>query len=224
VLTGGAGRRALDRAFEDVFGVPEAFEAVPMAGRTDPLIIRDACARHGVVLDGRHDALQERYFEHLARELPRGAPGKRLLPGVRPLLEALQADSGAILGLLTGNFAASARLKLEQFELWHYFETGAYGDDAPERIGLVEVAVRRVAERGHEAVPFSRVVVVGDTPHDVACARAAGARSLAVATGSSTTAELEAAGADVAIPDLASTSDVLDLIGALAGGNATGWD
>jgi phosphoglycolate phosphatase-like HAD superfamily hydrolase len=204
--------------------VADAFETVPMAGRTDPLIIRDACARHGIVSDGRHGHFVDRYFEHLARELPREVPGKRLLPGVRPLLEALRQDSTVILGLLTGNFAASARLKLEQFGLWHYFETGAYGDDAPERAGLVEVAVRRVVERGHPAVPSSRIVVIGDTPHDVACARAAGARSLAVATGSSSTVELEAAGADAAVPDLGRTAEVLDLISVLAGGTAIGRD
>jgi phosphoglycolate phosphatase-like HAD superfamily hydrolase len=224
VLTGGAGQRALDRAFEDVFGVPRAFAAVPMAGRTDPLIIQDACTRHAVTVDGRRIELLQRYFDHLARELPRNAPGKRVLPGVVPLLDALRAEEGTILALLTGNLAVSAQLKLEEFDLWHYFETGAYGDDAPERNGLVPVAVRRAVDRGHAPVPPERIVVIGDTPHDIACARAAGARSLGVATGSATTAELEAAGADAAVPDLGRTSEVLDLLGSLVGSEPRGWE
>lgn len=217
-MTGGAGQRALNRAFHDLFGIPRAFAAVPMAGRTDPIIIADACLRHGI--DGAFSApeLHQRYFAYLAEELPRDAPGKRLLPGVTELLEVLHRDESVLLGLLTGNLARSARLKLEHFDLWRYFRAGAFGDDAATRNELVPIAVERMAALGHPRPEPSRTVVVGDTVHDVACARAAGARCLGVATGPVGPGELRAAGADAAIEDLSETTEVLRLLNGLLDG------
>lgn len=197
--------------------MPRAFRAVSMAGRTDPLIIDEACRRHGVAADGRMAELLSCYFARLSEELPKPAPGKRLLPGVVPLLEALRRDERTILALLTGNLAVSARLKLEHFGLWDFFVTGAFGDEAPERNGLVEVALERVSRLGYGRIPPARTVVVGDTPHDVACAVASGARSLAVATGSARRETLIEAGADVVFEDLSSTGDVLEELEALVG-------
>lgn len=186
-----------------------------MSGRTDPLIIGDACRQHGVADDGRMAALLKLYFSCLTEELPKPAAGKRVLPGVVPLLDALREDRRAVLALLTGNFSTSARLKLEHFGLWDYFETGAFGDEAPDRNGLVAVALERVRALGHGPIPPRRTVVIGDTPHDVACAAAAGARCVAVATGSAAPEELRAAGADVVLPDLGATGEVLATIDAL---------
>jgi phosphoglycolate phosphatase-like HAD superfamily hydrolase len=186
-----------------------------MSGRTDPLIIGDACRQHQVAADGRMAELLQLYFSCLTEELPKPAPGKRVLPGVVPLLEALRRDRSAVLALLTGNFSTSARLKLEHFRLWDYFETGAFGDEAPERNGLVAVALERVRALGHGAIPPRRTVIIGDTPHDVACAAAAGARCVAVATGMAAPEELRAAGADVVLPDLGQTDEVLATIEAL---------
>jgi phosphoglycolate phosphatase len=216
ILTGGAGRRALDRAFEAVFRVPRAFSTVAMAGRTDPLIIEDAFTLHGVTDGASHRTrLIELYLEYLAEELPKDTPGRQILPGVVPLLEALRADRQVILALLTGNLRTGAQLKLEAFGLWHYFVTGAFGDDAIDRNGLVPVAAARMAALGHPHIPAACIVVVGDTPHDVACARWAGARSVGVATGGSSIDELAAAGADAVLPDLEDTARALDLIRAL---------
>jgi phosphoglycolate phosphatase len=190
-----------------------------MAGRTDPLIIRDACALHAVAdADDRYSELLDRYFTCLVEELPRDLPGKRILPGVVPLLDALQGESDIVLALLTGNLAVSARLKLEHFNLWHYFQAGAFGDDAAERNGLVSVAATRARALGYGPIPPSRILVIGDTPYDVACARAARARSLGVATGRSSMDELDAAGADAVLPDLGQTATVLRLIETLLDG------
>jgi phosphoglycolate phosphatase-like HAD superfamily hydrolase len=208
-MTGGAGQRALNRAFHDLFGVPRAFATVPMHGRTDPLIIADACRLHGVDLTAD---LQERYFTYLVEELPRDHPGKRRLPGVVELLDVLEADGSVVLGLLTGNLARSARMKLEHFDLWRYFLTGAFGDDAPSRNELVPVAADRMEALGYPRPAPSRTIVVGDTTYDVACARAAGVRSLAVATGPVGVDELRAAGADAVVEDLSRTADVLRVI------------
>ena len=193
--------------------MPRAFSGVELPGRTDPLIVADALARHRVPAD--HPALpafNERYFAHLADELARGTERGRVLPGVRPLLDALAVRDDRTLALLTGNFEESARLKLEQFGLWRYFVCGAFGGDAADRNGLVPVALQRSARPGNPGPDAARVVVVGDTPHDVACASAAGARSIAVATGSASAEHLRAAGADVVFADLADTTAVLAAI------------
>jgi phosphoglycolate phosphatase len=213
VVTGGAGQRALDRAFQAMFGVNGAFAAVELPGRTDPLIVRDALRAHGIA-DGDHDALRFRdsYVAALADEMRREHPAKRMLPGVIPLLEALARREDRILALLTGNFEPSARLKLEYFDLWRYFGWGAFGDDATDRNGLVPVAIERAVTRGYPRVPPNSIVVIGDTPHDVECAAAAGAWCVATATGGATPEQLRAAGADVVFDDLADTSMVTGAI------------
>jgi phosphoglycolate phosphatase-like HAD superfamily hydrolase len=193
--------------------VSGAFASVEFPGRTDPLIIRDALRLHGVG-DADRDAARflDTYCAWLAREIRRDDPAKRVLPGVAALLDALAARDDRILALLTGNFQPSARLKLEYFDLWRYFACGAFGDDAPDRNGLVPVAVERVVARGYPRVSPERVVVVGDTPRDVECAVTAGARAIAVATGVVTTGELRAAGADVVFEDLSDTAAVIAAI------------
>jgi phosphoglycolate phosphatase len=218
VVTGGAGQRALDRAFQAMFGVNGAFAAVELPGRTDPLIVGDALRAHGIA-DGDHDALRFRdnYVAALADEMRREHPAKRLLPGVIPLLEALARREDRILALLTGNFEPSARLKLEHFDLWRYFGWGAFGDDATDRNGLVPVAIERAVTRGYPRVPPNRIVVIGDTPRDVECAAAAGAWCIGVATGGSTAEQLRAAGADVVFEDLGDTSIVTGAIDRLLG-------
>jgi len=183
-----------------------------MAGRTDPIIIADACEKHGIEGGFRVRELHERYFACLREELPRETPGRRILPGVVELLDALHGDESSLLGLLTGNLATSARLKLEQFGLWRYFRAGAFGDDGATRNDLVPVAAERVAGLGHPRPMPSQTIVIGDTVHDVACARAGGARSLAVATGSCRRDELHAAGADAVLDDLSQTAVVLRLL------------
>jgi phosphoglycolate phosphatase len=215
VSTAGAGQRALERAFEQVFGVREALQAVEIAGRTDPLIVRDALARHGI--DPRTEevaALRSTYCAYLPVELRRSS-GSRVLPGVLALLASLSARADVVVGLLTGNYATSARLKLEHHNLWKYFAVGAFGDDAPDRNGLVPVAVARACGQGYGRVEPAHTVVIGDTRHDVACAKAAGARCLAVATGRTGAAHLHSAGADEVFEDLSDTPLVLAAIDAL---------
>jgi phosphoglycolate phosphatase len=203
VLSGGAGRRAMVRAFDDIFAIPDALRDVSFAGRTDAWIFADAARRHGLAPSVTELArLRDQYLQHLAFELQFPGEGiKGLMPGVRPLLDELAPRSDAFLALLTGNFEMGARAKLEYFDLWRYFRCGAFGDRALDRNHLVPEAVARVRECGGPDVPASAVVVVGDTPLDVACAAAAGARSVAVATGGYDEMTLEAAGADVILAD-----------------------
>jgi phosphoglycolate phosphatase len=214
VLTGGAGARAMSRAFEDVFGVGDGLSGVPMAGRTDAWIVAQALSAHGLSCDAealRH--FRARYLTHLRREMHQPGPRKGVMPGVRPLLDALAARNDAFLALLTGNIELGARVKLEYFDLWRYFRCGAFGEAALERNGLLSTALARVEACGGPSPRPSDVVVVGDTPLDVAVARAGGARSVAVATGSYDVVTLGATGADVVLEDFSDLLAALEALG-----------
>ena len=237
VLTGGAAVRAMDDAFHDVFGIRGAFEQVPMPGRTDGAILADAFTRalpQMQVLSGTSAATAVRpgdgqvarykaaYFERFREEIRKTVPVdplkparhrfKGVLPGVRELLDALRPRTDVFLGLLTGNYEQGARIKLEYFDLWRYFACGAYGDDSLDRHALVPVAITRSLEAGCPAVGPSDVVIIGDTPLDVACARDAGVACLAVATGGFSVDALRAAGAERVVGSLADTPAVVQLL------------
>lgn len=223
VLTGGAGVRAMARAFDEIVGAtsgarmpPEghALTGIPVAGRTDWSILHDALARIGRDLDeDLFNRLRERYVTHLRDEIQqRGTGFNGTLPGVPSLLDALQSRTDVYLGLLTGNFRAGAQIKLERFDLWRYFRCGAFGDDAADRNALVPVALERAAACGIPDVSSSDVFVIGDTPNDIACAQVVGAISIGVATGSYSTDQLRACGAEIVFDSLADTDDVLKVL------------
>ena len=211
VITGGAGQRAMNRAFHDVFGIPEAFKGIDLAGRTDTSIVGDAFRRLG--MPGEPDEVarfRSRYLVCLQDEVPRPGTGKRVLPGIAPLLDALQPHDHNFLALLTGNYADAAEVKLAHFDLWRYFRCGAFGEDHGDRNHLVPVALERARQKGLPPhVEPAHTVVIGDTPRDIACAHAHGARCLAVATGEYSADALTRAGADVVFEDLRDTPAVL---------------
>lgn len=214
VLTGRAGVRAMVATFESLFGVADAFAGISMGGRTDSWLVSQAFTRAGVPdTPGNHARFRDGYVPRLAEEilLP-GTGTKGVMPGVRALLEAARTHPGLHLALLTGNYRDAAVIKLGHFLLWDYFGWGAFSDDAADRNLLVPIARVRAAERGVPDAACARVVVIGDTPHDVACAAVAGARSIAVATGGHSIEELVRAGADVVLDDLSDTARVLDLL------------
>ena len=210
----------MTRAFEDIFTVPDAFRGIAMPGRTDAWILSNAAAAHSIPAgDPRLAQFRPAYLAHLARELERPSPGPRkgIMPGVRGLLDVLERQHGDYLALLTGNYQEAAQLKLEYFDLWRYFRCGAYGDETTDRNALLPHALDQIKACGGPAVSPCQVVVIGDTPFDIACATAGGARSLAVATGSHGVEALREAGADMVFDTLADTRAVLDAIEDLAG-------
>ena len=226
VLTGGAGIRAMNRACEELVGHPDALAGIPVAGRTDRIILTDVVARAGHALDdGLLERLRDRYISHLRDEIerpgrtqsfeslgPRGGV-KAVMPGIRELLDVLEQRDDVFLGLLTGNFQAGARIKLEHFDLWRYFRCGAYGDDAADRNELVPFALERARRCGLPDLAPEHILVVGDTPHDVACARAVGATPVGVATGGFTVEQLRDSGADIVFRDLSGTNEFVKLLG-----------
>jgi phosphoglycolate phosphatase len=216
VLTGGAGWRAMNRAFEEIVGASanvtgqtqtQALSGIPVAGRTDWSIVQDALARLGCQSDrDLVDRLRERYVQHLRQEILQPGSGfNGTLPGVSALLDALEPRDDVYLALLTGNFKDGARIKLERFDLWRYFPCGAFGDDSPDRNALVPVALDRATACGMPAFAPADVLVVGDTPHDVACAQAVGAVPVGVATGGFTADQLRDCGAAVVFETLEDT-------------------
>ncbi|HVH55565.1 MAG TPA: HAD hydrolase-like protein [Vicinamibacterales bacterium] len=214
VLTGGAGLRAMNRAIEDALGHADGLDGIPVAGRTDWAILADAVRRVGRTLDGALLAdLERRYVENLANEIQHPGRGRKgVMPGIPEILQELDRREDVVAGLLTGNFEAGARVKLGYFDLWRYFRFGAFGGDAADRNALVPFAVERARTSGLPEIGDSDVLVVGDTPHDVLCAHAAGAVAIAVATGSSSVEELRATGAEHVFDDLSDTRAFLRLL------------
>ena len=187
LISGGAGQQAMLATLEHEFGIGQVEGDIPAAGRTDAAITADLFDAYGIDADEAvRDRFREQYVGHLERVLPE-RPGV-LLPGVRPLLEELAGDSSVRLGLLTGNYHAAARAKLAAFDLLKFFPdrdgqlVGGFGDDFPNRDDVAGVAWTDAAEH-HNNVSPDRTVVIGDTPADVQCGRAIGARTIAVLTG-----------------------------------------
>jgi len=211
LTSGGAGERALRLGFEERFGIDEDFKTIEIAGRTDSSIARQLFQKHHIDATPENlTALFDGYLHHLHELLPQTRG--RLLPGIIELLDALKARPDVVLGLLTGNLQRGAELKLTHYGVWHYFEVGAFADDHHERNELGRFAcARAVAHAGCE-FPAHRVFVIGDTPHDVACAHAFGAKAVAVATGNSSAEQLRAAKADYVFGDLSDLNAVLRLM------------
>jgi phosphoglycolate phosphatase len=199
--SGGAGMRSLNLAFEEMFAVDEAFRTVSMAGKTDPQILKEALALHGI--ESRNGIVPEfyrTYLRHLSKQIENGKG--HVKPGMRELLEILRGRKEYVLGLLTGNIEEGAIIKLEHFGLQSFFVTGAFGSDDEDRKRLLPIAVGKLCRTMSVAVPFADCVIIGDTPRDVDCARPYGALAVAVATGPYSAAALSAAGADIVFEDL----------------------
>ena len=198
----GCGRRALARAFAAEFDRPDVYDGFEFAGMTDPTIIRHGLATAGVPADAAMIArMLNAYVAHLADEVRRST-NCFVHPGVETVLDAGGARANVAIGLGTGNVRAGAQAKLERLDLQHRFAFGGFGCDHEERPRLLRVGAERGAAR--LGVPFEacRVVVIGDTPRDVAAAHAIGADAVAVATSAFPVDALRAAGATWAFPDL----------------------
>jgi phosphoglycolate phosphatase len=215
VLTGRAGGRAMWLAARECFGLDENGLSIPMAGRTDAWIVAQMADRAGRRYDpATLESFRSCYLQHLAREIHAPGPRKGVLPGVRPVLESLANTSDVTLGLLTGNFAEGAEIKLRYFDLWRYFTaSAAFGDVAHDRNHLLRAAIDRHRLTNGAVIQPEQVWIVGDTPLDVAVAVAGGARSLAVATGDYTSDELSRSGADVVMEDLSDLAATLAAMG-----------
>ena len=212
VNTGSAGQHALVRATIEWFGGDGDLSGVEIAGRTDRAIAHQIMEKYGKPATTENvDAFLDRYVSLLPDELPKR--DGRVLPGVRELLEDLAQQPDKTLGLLTGNLERGAKLKLEHYDLWQFFPFGAFADDHHDRNALGPCAVHRAAAHaGFEFRP-EQVDVVGDTGHDIACGKAFGARTIAVATGSWSRERLAEQHPDFLFDDLANVDEVKQKLG-----------
>jgi len=220
LLSAGAGRRAIHAAVTDYLasahhgtGAGRAPQTIRFDGKTDPQIVIEllAAAGYDTAEAGRVQAVLDHYVAHLERDLAANGHRAYLMPGVPALLDALEADDGTVLGLLTGNVRRGAQLKLRAVGIDPArFRVGAFGCDHPDRPRLPPIAAERAEPIFGRRPDGCDVVIVGDTPADVWCAGSIGARTVAVATGSYRMDELHAAGADRVFADFTDTARALE--------------
>ena len=203
ISTGGAGRRAMAAAFAEVCDAPDALSGISFAGMTDPLILRQALASVGKPVEPEIiAAILESYLGHLRQLVPQ-SPNYQVMPKVESIVGRLSKMSSVAIGLGTGNIEEGARVKLARASLSEPFAFGGFGSDAEDRAELIAVGARRGADQLGVRVSQTRVVVVGDTPKDVAAAHANDAICIAVATGGCDRNSLIDSGADFVYPSLA---------------------
>lgn len=201
------------RAVSDVIGKEVTAGSYVLDGKTDPENLKALLLLGGI--DGTEaDALLPDLIDHykslVKEEFAKHSP--MVLPGILPLLNELSRRGDILLGVLTGNVESVAEIKLEAAQLHSYFKIGAYGSDDPDRYKLPQVALRKIQEQFGLSLNPSQLVIVGDTKHDVGCAKGIGSRAIAVATGGVSKEELAEAGPDALLDNLSDTKNVLELV------------
>ena len=212
VTAKGAGRTAVGRALTEVYGTTGPLEAFDFRGRTDPQIAFGLMRAAGLPDDTIRAGL-DACFAAYVRELDTViGDGSRvqIMPGIPEVLRLLSERDDALVGLLTGNIEPGARVKLRPTGLWPLFRVGAFGSDDAERRRLPAIACARARTLTGRDFPFERVTIIGDTPLDVDCARACGARAVAVATGFYPYEALEDCRPDLIFKDLADVAGVIE--------------
>lgn len=209
--TGGAGQLAMERALVEDFRIEFPFEGVLTAGRTDRGIALEIFSRYQLEdSEANRRRFRDAYLSRLPETL-REAPGL-LLPKVRDLLDHLATHEHVTLSLLTGNYAKGAWIKLRHYQLDQYFVSGGFGDDHPERDDVARQAMTAISEVLNRSLEGADVLVVGDTPADIRCARAIGARVAAVATGTYMASDLQAHTPDHLFDDFTDTAETVQRI------------
>lgn len=213
IRTGGAGIRALNAAVAALHGTENAFEGIEFAGRTDRAITEDGLCRAGLgSSEGSLFKVRAAYLNYLSIELASPACSVSALPGSKEILTRLSGDPGFLCGLVTGNWKEGAFLKLAACGLDGFFRFGAFAEDGRDRSMLVKAAIEKATCRARRRFEPQDIWVAGDTPHDIACGRAWGTRTLGVATGPCDPEGLNAAGATAVVKDLADTEAVMRVL------------
>lgn len=206
IRTNAAGVKAFARAFTTEFGFADGTEKLKFSGRTDTSLVREYFSHHDITPDAGHF---RRFFDcyvfwldHILKQ----SKG-RVIPGVRGFIAAVKKlPEPPLIGLLTGNIQLGAEIKLRHFNLWDEFQTGAFADDHEERGHIAMAAKERGGKFLKRKLRGEEVLVIGDTPLDIRCGRAIGAKVLAVATGGSTLKQLQEHKPDWAVEDLRKAS------------------
>ncbi|HEX8371995.1 MAG TPA: HAD family hydrolase [Chthoniobacterales bacterium] len=212
VDTGGTGFAALQKSLLDGFGIEDDLAHISLAGATDTNLCREILAHHQIEPTAANIAhYLDGYLHHLQKLLPEKTG--RLLPGILELLTEIKKRPELVVALLTGNLVRGAEIKLAHFGIWHFFEFGAFADDHHIRNELGPFARARALEKHGVEFPPEGIYVVGDTPKDIACGRAIGAKTVAVATGEYSTAELAEFQPDFLFESFAETAAAIERLG-----------
>jgi phosphoglycolate phosphatase len=212
VNTGGAGVESLKTTVRNRFDAEDDLHDIEIAGKTDRAIIRDILRKYQVDPSEENiTSFAREYIEGLPLSLSRTRG--RVLPGIQSLLERLKPHPHIVLALLTGNLQEGAKLKLRHYGLWDFFEFGAFADDHHDRNELGAFARERAQARHGHDFDGADIDVIGDTNHDVACGKAFGARTVAVATGSWSRERLQKCAPDFLFDDLSDTQMVIERLG-----------
>ncbi len=205
----GAGTRSLNKAFYSLFSIGDAFKPLTLAGKTDYQIFHEGLHYHGIEAgDVMVERIRVSYLRYLRDEIL--ISEKKIKPGIADLLRKI--SDPLKVGLLTGNLEEGAEIKLASLNIWHHFETGAFGSDHEDRVRLLPIAIEKCYRKYGIRFSFEDCVVIGDTPLDVACAKPYGARSIAVATGPYSYKKLLSTDADVVFEDLSDTDGVFSCL------------
>lgn len=211
ITSGGAGEWALRDAMRSRFGVEEDLGGILLAGATDKKIAVAMLEKNGLEPSPENiTALLDEYLSHLESRMPKHQG--RILPGMIELLKVLSTREEAVLALLTGNVIRGAEIKLAHYGVWHHFEFGAFADDHHDRNELGKFARARAFERHGIDFPPDRIYVIGDTPRDIECGRAIGAKTVAIATGHYTLQELATHAPDFLFQDFSATDRVIECL------------
>jgi phosphoglycolate phosphatase len=212
IHSAGAGVHSLKLALEERFGIQDDLHDIEIAGMTDSGIVMSILKKHKIPATNENvAAFLDSYVHFLSFELPRRSGN--LLPGVLELLQKVKTRPHLVLALLTGNVSRGAKLKLEHYGVWHFFEFGAFADDHHDRNELGPFARARAREKhGHE-FDAARIDVIGDTPRDIACGKVFGARTIAIATGSWPREKLSEHEPDFLFDDLSNVDEVIRTLG-----------
>src|SRR2546430_54544 len=212
IHSGGAGVQALKSAFKERFGIADDLHDIEIAGMTDSGIVVSILNKHKIpTINENVSAFLDSYVHFLSLELPR-RKGK-LLPGVLKLLEKLKSRPRLVLALLTGNVSRGARLKLEHYGVWHFFLFGAFAHHQRDRNQPGRFAPGRAKDEHGRGFPAEEIDVLRDTPRDLACGSALGARTIAVATGRWSRDELAKYEPDFLIDDLSDVETIINTLG-----------
>jgi len=202
IRTGGAGVKAFAKVFSTEFNVPNGTDHISFAGRTDVSLVREFFIRHQI---DPSETNFRRFFDNYVFWLDQvlGENQGQVLPGVHNLISRFQAQpEPPVIGLLTGNIRLGAQIKLTHFGLWQHFQTGAFGDDHEDRNQIALIAKERAQQCAQQKLRGEEILVIGDTPFDIACGKAISAKVLAVATGVCPLSQLEEHKPTWAVPDL----------------------
>jgi phosphoglycolate phosphatase len=209
IASGGAGKAALEAGFAEEFGVSSVIEKLSLSGRTDRSIVRDLLRGNGIEPTDENIARTlSAYLRHLPHRLTTNTVA-RVLPGIVEFLLRLSEREDVLVGLLTGNIRAGAKVKLGHFGLFEHFSFGGFGDHHWDRDDVAREALAEVRRLLGARTDPERIWVVGDTPLDIRCARAIGANAVAVATGWHSRDELAAHKPDLLLPDLSDPAELL---------------